>query len=460
MCAYNPGVQSRAGEFYAQGMSALGRGVGDAMRQYGQNKIMAGQAVAKFEGVFKADPALAQVLQSPDAPPEAAKAFAKLQKEGNLGVRDAALLAQFADSYSQEKAQLQRQEAQKLQMEAFRAQTEAEKMKMRQMQQQEAQLNQLRQFGQFSQGVGTGVLRGDVQDRMSSQMAANPFLRTSAQLAQATGRPPEAEALLQFAAKPAPPALDLEKVREADAQGNPIEVAYDKRTGKKFASGPLQTQPRAYPTPQEAADTELLKTEAQETAKNASAFVKGIQDAAEAGRVTLGTIGRIYDAYERGATSQFGQPFLTDLRSIGQALGVKDDKLGTQQALEGELGRMAFEQARILMQGGGAVSDFERQSLERAMANPNRSPEANRIILGAMKSIAERAAKLEEERQKLVDQKIGTPAIQERLLRLRASLPIAGMDQLMNATTSTPAGSGLSAVEQAELEMLRAKLSQ
>jgi hypothetical protein len=212
---YSPGVQSRAGEFYAQGIASLGQGVGAGLKQWQQNKAIASQATGKFEATLVANPDLAQYLTDPNAPPEAAKAFAKLQKDGNLGMRDAALLAQFAETYSNEKQQKQLRDMREAQL--------------RQIQQQEAQGNFLRQAGQFQDAppvVGAGGVNrpggpamaaqgapqqmgpaslgrfmqanpqgGGVRTPQSQQAMQDPMVQMAAQFQRATGQVPSAEVL-------------------------------------------------------------------------------------------------------------------------------------------------------------------------------------------------------------------------------------------------------------------------
>lgn len=102
---YAPGTQNISGQLLAQGIRDAGQNIGDGIRQYQQNKVMAGQAIGKFEGAARANPEILQFLQDPASPPDVSKAYKKLQKEGSVGVRDAAILAQFADTYNQEKNQ-------------------------------------------------------------------------------------------------------------------------------------------------------------------------------------------------------------------------------------------------------------------------------------------------------------------------------------------------------------------
>ena len=94
-------------QIWGQAISGLGDDAVAGIRQYQQNKIVAGQQTAQFEGVVTANPEILPFLQSDNAPPEAQKAFLKLQKDGTLGVRDASLLAAFSTSFVKSKQEQQ-----------------------------------------------------------------------------------------------------------------------------------------------------------------------------------------------------------------------------------------------------------------------------------------------------------------------------------------------------------------
>ena len=131
--SYNPGVTDISGQIRAQGMLQAGQynqdslaSAGEFVKQYRQNKQMASQAIGKFEGALQANPELLQFLNpdqpNPNAPPESVKAFAKLQKDGTLALKDAATLATFADSYMANKTEAQKNSLIQQQIEQSKAQ--------------------------------------------------------------------------------------------------------------------------------------------------------------------------------------------------------------------------------------------------------------------------------------------------------------------------------------------------
>lgn len=154
--AYNPGVQDRSGEILAQGIGQLGEGIQRGMMGYQQNKQMAALALGKFEGALQANPDLLQFLNpeqpSPNAPSEAVKAFMKLQKDGTVGLRDAAMLSTFADTYTKAKEDKQQAELRQQQM----AQNQMLMAQQKQQQDAENQMNtkmqQYQRIGQDLQG--------------------------------------------------------------------------------------------------------------------------------------------------------------------------------------------------------------------------------------------------------------------------------------------------------------------
>jgi hypothetical protein len=187
--AYAPGVQNRSGEIMAQGYGQAADAFANVIRAYQQNKALASQSIAKFEGVAAANPEVLQILGTDKAPAEAMKAYKKLQSGGSVGLKDAAILAQFSEAYGTEKQQ-QQQRAMRDQQMAMQQQ-QIEKARAEQQ-----QLDRLRQLAQFSQGVGRGVLQPGAQDQMTRQMAENPFLKQQAQIVAAGGSPASGESLL------------------------------------------------------------------------------------------------------------------------------------------------------------------------------------------------------------------------------------------------------------------------
>ncbi len=108
--SYNPTVNNFAGQAALSGLQSAGADIAGGMKQMQQNALMGQQATAKFLGAAQANPDILQFLSSDNAPQELASAFSSLQKGGSLPVQKAALLAQFAETYTQGKAQQQDQQ--------------------------------------------------------------------------------------------------------------------------------------------------------------------------------------------------------------------------------------------------------------------------------------------------------------------------------------------------------------
>jgi hypothetical protein len=173
-------LQNRSGEMLAQGIQGGQNAFMQGMLQYQANKQMSALATAKFEGALQANPDILQVLQSPGAPKDVASAFKKLQSGGAVGMKEAAILGAFAESFTSQK-----QKAQELQ---------ANRFILQQQQAQAEERQRLLQFGrkldQYNSGVGHGVLKPQVQD--------NPFFKTAARVRAATGQTPTAGDMMQY----------------------------------------------------------------------------------------------------------------------------------------------------------------------------------------------------------------------------------------------------------------------
>jgi hypothetical protein len=267
--AYNPGVTNISGQILAQGVNSAAGSLADSIKQYSQNKILSGQSVAKFEAAIKADPAMLQLFQSEQAPQEAAKAFAKLTKEGTVGLKDAAVLAQFADGYTQHKKEqqdmaLKNAQAQEAQARGAQFAEQVAASKREQADRDRAARMLADAFmpkqgqSEMGQAIGAGA-KFEQLGGMSTKpgAAVDPSIMEVVRKVGQSGVPitPEVERFLNHTmnaqtredairARGVRPALDLEKgVRSTDEKGNPIEVTYDKTTGKEFARGPIQKPP-------------------------------------------------------------------------------------------------------------------------------------------------------------------------------------------------------------------------
>lgn len=176
-------LQNRSGEMLGQGIQGGANAFMQGMLQYQANKQMAALATAKFDGALQGSPDILKVLQSPNAPKEVTSAFKKLSSGGAVGLKDAAVLSTFAESFTQ--AQQQRQ------------QMEQNRFLMQQQQIMAAEQQRQRQFGQtldqYNAGVGQGVLKPQVQD--------NPFFKQAAQIRGATGQTPSASDMMQMASQ-------------------------------------------------------------------------------------------------------------------------------------------------------------------------------------------------------------------------------------------------------------------
>lgn len=121
--------------------------------------MLTGQYTAKFNAALAANPELAQLLAAPGAQGDTASAFSKLQKQGAVGLKDAAVLSQYADSFLSQKQQKQEAalKAQQLQQQQFILQ-EAQSKKAEE-DAMNAKLAQMARIGsQLKGGVGAGVM--------------------------------------------------------------------------------------------------------------------------------------------------------------------------------------------------------------------------------------------------------------------------------------------------------------
>jgi hypothetical protein len=422
---YQPGVQDISGQLRAQGQAGLitgiGQGIAEGIQAYSQNKFLARQSIAKFEAAARANPDILKFLDTPNAPPDASSALTKLHKGGAVGVKDAAVLEQFANSYVSQKAEAQKQQAAQMQLQAA--------------QQQLDQQAKLRQIGQFLSNPSGAPYSQQAAAQMQAQLQANPFLQTSAQLQQAGMSPEDAAKLMAAGAKIG----NMQKPDKAAVTEQALP------SGQKVAFSPSTGAFSVLPqSPEQLGKAEAAKAEAETNAKSASSFLTDITDSAENARHTIGTVDRVLSLYDQGVESGFAQPTLTQARAALARFGLGKEGVGNQQQFEKELNNLVLERGRELMKGSGAVSNYEREAIAKATANPSLTPEANKQILAVMKNIAQRSVKLDELRSKLEDEGKSNVEISKALRKARDQMPV-GLENLAIDVAPKPAAAATTA---------------
>lgn len=182
---YEPGVQPIGGQLIGQGLASFGAGIGQAVKAYQQNKLMASQAIAKFEGAARSDPSILQFLQSPNAPQDVASKFQKLGKDGTLPLKDAALLAQFTDTYIKGKSDQMDQQMKQAQYAQF-------------LQNQQRQAKQDALVQQY-QNINAG--HSSMYNNATMQAAQSPMGQAARGVVQATGALPTPGEMLDYQSK-------------------------------------------------------------------------------------------------------------------------------------------------------------------------------------------------------------------------------------------------------------------
>lgn len=114
--AYNPGVQSMGGQILGQGIADFGQSLAQGFKEYQQNKMMAGNAIAQFEAAMSQNPELLQQLESGQIQGKVSSAYNKLKTKGAVGVDDASLLATFATTAEDAKRKVQQAKIQAQQL--------------------------------------------------------------------------------------------------------------------------------------------------------------------------------------------------------------------------------------------------------------------------------------------------------------------------------------------------------
>jgi hypothetical protein len=165
--AYNPGVQDISGQLRAQGKVARTRGIAEGATEgflsYQQNKIRNQVLQGENEGLLKAfmsDPETAKY-----APGELQKFIEKTQKGGGLSLKDNIQLNGMLNATLKTRGVIEQQKEQAQMRQVREQEMKARAMQIQAAQQEQEAVGRLQRLAQSQQGVGSGVLRADVQDR-------------------------------------------------------------------------------------------------------------------------------------------------------------------------------------------------------------------------------------------------------------------------------------------------------
>lgn len=379
-------MQAQGAAAIGQGLANLGQQVGQGVQQYFQNKQIAATAIADFEGAAQTNPKLLAVLTSEGAPQEASKAFKKLQKEGSVGVKDAAVLSAFAKSYilGEERAAAAQQQQLAAEREQFI----------------NAPLAAGAPFANPSMAVAEYLRRGGKAD------VANAFINAQPK------RPDKA--------------VDPVSFRSMDAQGNPIEVTVDRLTNSVIAQGPVREAPRQFRTAQEEADAAALTTEAKSEAESAVKFLDTIAEQAAFAQQNAPKFARLRELLQSPRTNTGAlEEYRTAVRALAVQLGAKDATLADQQAMEALLAEDALLETRRLLSGQGAVTEAERARIDKLALSANRSPEALLELLGLRDAAVERSLAAEDRRLELIEQGVRPRDAQKIMRRWMRDNPLS-----------------------------------
>lgn len=361
------------GQGIARGISQAGGAIAQGIKEYQINKRISAENTAEFEGAAAANPEVLQWLQSSNAPQEVSKVFQKLGKTGALGVKDAVMLNAGVRSFLAEKSRVQQAKLQSDQI-AF------------QRQQQEF-MNQI---------AARGATSDEARAKAALTSAVADFTRANA--------PAQAGNVFEPAT-----------IRSYGANGEPIEITVDKRTGMELGRGPIGSAPKYVLSPEEQALAARRVEEEKGTAQSAIKALDALDASAQQADVELPKYIEIENLLNSGTETGTGQEYLTVARAVGKRLGFSDENIANQQKLESLFAEDALQQTRNFLQGQGAVSNAERERVDKAALNASKDKNSLRELLGYRKAAATRALAAQEYRMTLEDEGKGPVDIKRSL---------------------------------------------
>jgi len=178
-------LANQGGQAIGQGLASIGQSAGQAIRQYGENKMMASKSIGAFEGAAQANPDLIAHLSQETTNPE---------KDGSVGFKDAAALSAYANSFVSTKQQQQLAQLQAAQVEAAKAAGLANTQQAG-LYNQQAEAERLKNalFQRVTQpmgGGGGGNLSAYANPPQAGGNNLSPYLQTNAQMGMPSGNAP------------------------------------------------------------------------------------------------------------------------------------------------------------------------------------------------------------------------------------------------------------------------------
>ena len=392
-------LQNQAGNIWGNAMANIGKTAGEDIKKYAEVKKQ-NQAA---EGGIKSTLAFLEAAQKTPGLSDDLKKFAN---DTALKLHDPNLsLAERSVISSQSGQQIG--QAMQLGQAAMQAQEQQRQIAMRQ--QMQAKLS----------GINLASTNPYIANNQSIVGSQNPAMLAAAQAYGATGDIPSAKDMMDF--------MGVQAQHHAKAEPISVDLGGGARAAFSPGTGAFSVLPQ---TPAQLGAAEAAKKEAELTTTSASTLLDNVSNTAESARSQLGAISRIEDLYKQGVTSGFLQPIVTQARSAFGRFGLGGEGLANQQQFEQQLNMVKMEFGKEMMKGGGSVSNFERNLITDATANPSLLPEANLKILGVMKQAANRSVKLQELRNSLEDQGKSKVEIAREIERARDKMPLVGIEDL------------------------------
>jgi hypothetical protein len=367
------------GQGIAQGIAQVGQQIGGAIQEYNQKK----------EQKLKLEKAIGAFTSFANSNPDMAKNLG-LQKDSKTGTWDKKAISHVIESLGGAGAALG--VASQLEQAKQQADMDQQKLAIAKKQAQDERIRlsimQMQAMAKAANSKPKGV-----------SMSLGQIARLKDQGLDATGVPTEDGNVLVSSVSP-------------------------------FAPG----APKPYRSPREEADAAGMAAESKAEADSAVAFLDGVGTAAEAADNALTKYSEVEDLLDRDTTKTgFGQETLTGVRSA-MARIFPDRDLKDQQQLEALLAEDGLIETRTLLKGQGAVSNAERDRIDRVALNAKKDKNSLKELLRLRKAAAQRALAAQEVRVELETAGLGARDIKKKLNSwykdnpFSAFIPASGFD--------------------------------
>lgn len=473
---YAPGIQDISGQLTAQGINqaaqayaqkvgSISNAVTGFMQTYQQNQMMTSQAMGKFQGALRSDPALQKYIQdaasddpnTPKLSPELQKAIDNA-KAGKIDLYDAAVLGNFVDTWGSNRQRMAQTALQQAQADRLIQETDQAKKAQAYFESlmpgAEPQMQVAAPAQQMGQQPAVPASVPYYLARLGAPATAQPPTEAIQAMqrvaAQPAGMPTGRQAALQLygeTGKIPPSGAVNARLREMQKQflrENQEQLMYPTfeeanaaargavQSGQ-FATGTipvvkqdpatkrffLETATTSYESPEVSSKRVGMESAAKERAASTNKFLEEISSNARAASADSYRVNKAISFLEQGVPTGPLTPEALKVKSLMLEAGLLDSKqaeaVKNGEELVALLNQGALAASQRYLKGGGSVSNEERARVDTAVENARKNPGTNLELLKTVRAAHMKDLAADAYRRNLRKQGLNDDQIRDRV---------------------------------------------